>query len=204
LHSVSLCKSKPVEGTTHESPTSHDTSQLPYPHHPSCSLAASFTKHRRVLDILQHRSLLCSSPHRLLLALNASPSIMMHRTLSVSALFFLLLALQMGTSASASNRLRHNLRRQLQDATPQACNPADGEASCPEGFFCRTEDESCLNQEMTTLMGNCEQFNFRCAKIFRPVCGCNGNSFSNACLAASHGVSIASFGMCEDSDEDST
>lgn len=29
--SVSLCKSKPVEATTHESPTSHATSQLPPP-----------------------------------------------------------------------------------------------------------------------------------------------------------------------------
>ena len=36
----------------------------------------------------------------------------------------------------------------------------------------------------------------KCTKQYQPVCGCNGQTYGNACMASNQGVSIASNGAC--------
>ena len=45
-------------------------------------------------------------------------------------------------------------------------------------------------------MGVCRREPRLCTKIFKPVCGCNGVTYGNACEAAGAGVSVASEGAC--------
>jgi hypothetical protein len=46
-------------------------------------------------------------------------------------------------------------------------------------------------------LGNCEQRPEVCITLYDPVCGCNGQTYSNECVAAGHGVSVAYKGECK-------
>lgn len=56
----------------------------------------------------------------------------------------------------------------------------------PEGSFCGAADQT----------GVCRVRPDACIALYRPVCGCDGNTYSNGCVAASHGVDVASEGEC--------
>ncbi|KAL7519901.1 hypothetical protein ACHAWX_004655 [Stephanocyclus meneghinianus] len=105
------------------------------------------------------------------------------------------------TAAATPSQL-HHLRRSLEEYTPQICT-SNGDA-CPQGYFCKFEDEVCNTHELATLTGICTQLNFRCTRIYRPVCGCDNQTYANSCLALSHGVSVSAFEACVDDNEGST
>ncbi len=66
--------------------------------------------------------------------------------------------------------------------------------SCSEGEFCSfAPDAFCGAADQT---GTCEPTPDVCAEIFRPVCGCDGVTYGNACEANGKGVSVASEGEC--------
>ncbi|MFO0708275.1 MAG: Kazal-type serine protease inhibitor domain-containing protein [Sandaracinus sp.] len=68
---------------------------------------------------------------------------------------------------------------------PGACRV---NADCDAGQFCA--GTGCDTD------GVCEPMPATCGEIFAPVCGCDGNTYDNACSASAAGVRVASEGMC--------
>lgn len=91
------------------------------------------------------------------------------------------------------------------EATPTEGSPA-GEASagavcgsrglapCPAGTFCNFPAGSECGA--TDRGGRCEPVPEMCTREFRPVCGCDGNTYPTACVANSSSVSVAHDGPC--------
>lgn len=75
---------------------------------------------------------------------------------------------------------------------PGACVPGSCtiDSDCPAGEFCDFPIGTC------TAPGSCVAIPFVCTSLFAPVCGCDGNTYSNACVAASNSISIDFTGQC--------
>lgn len=71
-----------------------------------------------------------------------------------------------------------------------------GTGPCPEGMFCSFPASSECG--VWDGPGTCAVRPEACTALYRPVCGCDGETYGNACTAASHGVSVASDGPCAD------
>lgn len=63
---------------------------------------------------------------------------------------------------------------------------------CEEGYYCGFQPGPGHPDET----GLCKLKPRVCPMIFKPVCGRDGKTYSNACVAASSGVSVASPGPC--------
>jgi hypothetical protein len=58
------------------------------------------------------------------------------------------------------------------------------------GFFTScAKDQICIEQPLS---GDCI-----CPMVYAPVCGCNGVTYSNACVANCHGITDFEVGECD-------
>jgi hypothetical protein len=83
----------------------------------------------------------------------------------------------------------------LADAAPApAAMPAkacSANAQCKGKQYCSKAVGDCKGK------GECKAKPDVCPLIFKPVCGCNGKTYSNECFAASAGVNVKAEGACK-------
>lgn len=65
-----------------------------------------------------------------------------------------------------------------------------------EGDYCAMEPGAC--KKIADAAGVCKAQPKFCTREYRPVCGCDGETYPNACDAAYNGVSVAYEGVCVD------
>lgn len=79
-------------------------------------------------------------------------------------------------------------------AAPQACGTRGAEP-CAKGSYCDFPESNQCGR--TDLGGTCKPLPKFCTREYKPVCGCNGQTYSNECIANRQGVSVEYTGPCE-------
>src|SRR5262245_3912268 len=86
-------------------------------------------------------------------------------------------------------------------ATPPNTEPTGavcgtrGASACPANMFCSyAPGADCGEADKP---GHCAARTEMCAEIYKPVCGCDGKTYGNACTAAAAAVGIRAEGTCK-------
>ena len=82
--------------------------------------------------------------------------------------------------------------------TGRACG-SRGLGPCPDGEFCDYPPRAICGA--ADAPGECRTQPSICQRIFEPVCGCDDQTYGNACEAAAAGVSVSGEGECRSSAE---
>lgn len=65
-----------------------------------------------------------------------------------------------------------------------------------EADYCAMDDGACTN--MADAAGTCTTAPEICTREYRPVCGCDGQTYATKCVAASSRVNVAYNGPCRE------
>ncbi len=109
--------------------------------------------------------------------------------------FVLILILLISACVKIDNSARQS-KANKDRATGEMCGGIAGLQCGSEKDYCAMQIAQC--REIADAAGVCAVKPQFCTRDYRPVCGCDGNTYSNACGAASQGVSIQYAGACRE------
>jgi hypothetical protein len=92
------------------------------------------------------------------------------------------------------------------DATPPPPGSSFADCGGIQGLTCQERGEVCIFEQAQNCgqwdrMGTCQLPPDACTEQYEPVCGCDGQTYSNECFAHAAGVSVQSQGVCAEEED---